>query len=805
LNNATFGKRVKNELKSNNLDRDKLTSFALSCYKSMASRHSLNLSCSPVDNRTYLDFIGRLEANNEPAAGSPPDPYQPSLLESNLRGAPSWAPDDAVSHCNNCHLAFSLFWRKHHCRYCGRIFCDPCSKWRAKLPRDLDNFPKTPEQTDWFSYLRTWQRQSKKAVLIEERVCETCKHKVDKLWSLSSAIRIVTHMRLDLEELSIWGCLSKEWSEAVRCVRLMHRNLQFRLPWYQMSHSEIGYLHRNLMFFSGHNRWVVLLLKSVRWHDPYQSELALNLLSKTRCCPCQVVHSRTGNCHETLQLEDIVELLTCRLPSSKLRSWLIERINAADDLQFECLIPILCSELKHERADHKRGVLGLLIQRAKQSSIIRNIVFWNLIVMKKRDPVYVRAYEKYLLTLHNELGEAVVYNELIRGRNIVKSLEQMPNPGASDQSALLSYFRNALQSLSPLVNDEDTKEDSASIADMFTDVETGLTLSGKREIVTIHPTILPGAPDHTAIGLDLERIRVKSSATCPVVLSFITDTNAEVELLYKKECLLKDQIALYVIRLMDNLLKRDLGTDFHIVTYRILPTGEAAGLVEMIPNSETIYSIIYKKNRSLLNWILDHARGRTVESIRDHFVKSTAAYCVISYLLAVGDRHLDNIMVTDSGHLFHIDYSFFMGFDPKPLAPYMRITQDIVDALGGIESQDYMQFKECCSKVYNCLRQYTNLFACLLRLITEDELALDGGCFTRDRLEEELLHRFVPSESIVEAELQLLNRLEDSYRSSTPQFCIDFWHYHSRHDSVGKVLSKMPSWGFTSLWPFSKS
>lgn len=40
---------------------------------------------------------------------------------------PTWQADNEASECAICHAQFTFFFRKHHCRMCGRVVCGKCS------------------------------------------------------------------------------------------------------------------------------------------------------------------------------------------------------------------------------------------------------------------------------------------------------------------------------------------------------------------------------------------------------------------------------------------------------------------------------------------------------------------------------------------------------------------------------------------------------------------------------------------------------------------------------------------------------
>ncbi|XP_028677307.1 zinc finger FYVE domain-containing protein 21 isoform X1 [Erpetoichthys calabaricus] len=48
---------------------------------------------------------------------------------------PQWVPDKECPRCMQCDTKFDFLTRKHHCRRCGKCFCDKCCSKKVPLPR----------------------------------------------------------------------------------------------------------------------------------------------------------------------------------------------------------------------------------------------------------------------------------------------------------------------------------------------------------------------------------------------------------------------------------------------------------------------------------------------------------------------------------------------------------------------------------------------------------------------------------------------------------------------------------------------
>ena len=171
----------------------------------------------------------------------------------------------------------------------------------------------------------------------------------------------------------------------------------------------------------------------------------------------------------------------------------------------------------------------------------------------------------------------------------------------------------------------------------------------------------------------------------------IQDNNKCVLIFKKGDDLRQDQFTVAMFDLMDRLLKKE-NLDLMLTIYQVLPTSPDSGFVEFV-NSKALAQIL-AQHRTILKFLaLHHPDPSNVpygieQQTLQTFVRSCAGYCVMTYILGVGDRHLDNLMLTSSGRLFHIDFGYILGRDPKPFPPPMKICNEMVTHLSVYPQRD---------------------------------------------------------------------------------------------------------------------
>jgi phosphatidylinositol 3-kinase len=184
----------------------------------------------------------------------------------------------------------------------------------------------------------------------------------------------------------------------------------------------------------------------------------------------------------------------------------------------------------------------------------------------------------------------------------------------------------------------------------------------------------------------------------------------------------QDQLILQTITLMDKLLRRE-NLDLKLTPYRVLATSTRHGFVQYIESMSL--AEIRANEGSIQNFFRRYAPSNEspygiAPDVMDTYVRSCAGYCVITYLLGVGDRHLDNLLLTKTGKLFHIDFGYILGRDPKPMPPPpMKLTREMVEAMGGTSSDLYREFLNLSHTAFLHLRRHSNLILNLFSLMVD--------------------------------------------------------------------------------------
>ncbi|KAK6589907.1 FRP1-like protein with a FAT domain and a phosphatidylinositol kinase domain [Cryptosporidium xiaoi] len=196
--------------------------------------------------------------------------------------------------------------------------------------------------------------------------------------------------------------------------------------------------------------------------------------------------------------------------------------------------------------------------------------------------------------------------------------------------------------------------------------------------------------------------------------------------------------------------------DLSLKTFSVIPLSEVTGIIEWVPNVTTLGSIVMTEWKELLgnskfhrqlmetqdilrhnsiypeklykiyceeilpkyppilhNWFFKKFSTKSSYnwlSAKQKYTRSTAAWSMFGYIVGLGDRHAENILIdTSSGDIVHVDFDCLFGkgflLEVPEIVPF-RLTPNIVIAMGscGVEGT----FTGACISAMNIFRSPFN-------------------------------------------------------------------------------------------------
>uniref|UniRef100_F6PSS8 Phosphatidylinositol 3-kinase catalytic subunit type 3 n=1 Tax=Callithrix jacchus TaxID=9483 RepID=F6PSS8_CALJA len=524
-------------------------------------------------------------------------------------------------------------------------------------------------------------------------------------------------------------------------------------PTKQLTYEEQDLVWKFRYYLTNQEKALTKFLKCVNWDLPQEAKQALELLGKWK----------------PMDVEDSLELLSSHYTNPTVRRYAVARLRQADDEDLLMYLLQLVQALKYENFDDikngleptkkdsqssvsenvsnsginsaeidssqiitsplppvsspppasktkevpdgenlEQDLCTFLISRACKNSTLANYLYWYYVIVEcedqdtqQRDP---KTHEMYLNVMRR-FSQALLKGD--------KSVRVMRSLLAAQQTFVdrLVHLMKAVQRESG-----NRKKKNERLQALLGDNE-------KMNLSDVELIPLPLEPQVKIRGIIPETATLFKSALMPAQLFFKTEDGGKYPVIFKHgDDLRQDQLILQIISLMDKKLLRKENLDLKLTPYKVLATSTKHGFMQFI-QSVPVAEVLDTEG-SIQNFFRKYApsengpNGISAE-VMDTYVKSCAGYCVITYILGVGDRHLDNLLLTKTGKLFHIDFGYILGRDPKPLPPPMKLNKEMVEGMGGTQSEQYQEFRKQCYTAFLHLRRYSNLILNLFSLMVD--------------------------------------------------------------------------------------
>lgn len=347
-----------------------------------------------------------------------------------------------------------------------------------------------------------------------------------------------------------------------------------------------------------------------------------------------------------------IELLDVRYADYSVREYAVNCLRILQDDELHLFLLQLVQTLMFE-SYHDSPLSRFLIERALLSPFtVGHPLFWHL----KAECVNPQFTERYALLLEEYLSFAGFHTKELRKQvEVMKVLTrisgqvlQLCREKDKTESEIMNIYRERLEELN------------------------------ERYLSDMGSFRIPLNPKWKVSTLVVSKCRYMSSKMVPLYLVFKNEDpdGEEIKVIFKSgDDLRQDILTLQLLQVMDKIWLSE-GIDMRLTPYTCVAmghnnSGKGVGMIEVVLNSDTTSTIQVKygggamgalRMEPLAKYIEDFNRDASdYQQAVQNFINSCAGYCVATFVLGIGDRHNGNIMLTQDGHLFHIDFGHFLG------------------------------------------------------------------------------------------------------------------------------------------------
>ncbi|RVE72868.1 hypothetical protein OJAV_G00043190 [Oryzias javanicus] len=398
---------------------------------------------------------------------------------------------------------------------------------------------------------------------------------------------------------------------------------------------------------------------------------------------------------------DALGLLHASFPDQELRRTAVQWMDSISDPELLDFLPQLVQAVKYE-CYLDSSLVRFLLRRAIGDTRIAHYLFW-LLKDNLQDSQFSARYQHLLAALLCCVG-----------RSLREEFDR--------QFWLVSILTKVAQK----VRDATVSSRQGVLREALEEVKKFFHLNSSCR--------LPLNPALVVTGIKIQSCSFYNSNAVPLKLSFqnLDPQGDNINVIFKSgDDLRQDMLTLQIIRIMNKIWIQE-GLDMKMVIFKCFSTGRGRGMVEMIPQADTLRKIQVEhgvtgsfKDRTLADWLQKHnPTEEQYDKAVENFIYSCAGCCVATYILGICDRHNDNIMLKTSGHMFHIDFGKFLGHAQmfgnikRDRAPFV-FTSDMAFVINGGDkpSSRFHDFVDLCCEAYNLIRKHAHLFLNLLGLM----------------------------------------------------------------------------------------